>query len=685
MYLFVGYEKNVPNYLSTSSDFLMLLKKTLFKRKTLTLLHQTHKWQMALIDQDSVQKVIERADIVEVVGDYVSLKKRGQNYLGLCPFHNEKTPSFIVSPAKGIYKCFGCGAAGNSVKFVMDHEKISFPEAIKTLANKYHIEIVEQEMTDEQKQSMNERDSMMLVTAFAQKYFTEILHTHEEGKAIGLSYLQERNISPEMIARFQLGYCPDTSDGLTTAAKNKGFKTEFLIKTGLTAEKNNYRYDKFRARVIFPIHNLSGKVIGFGGRTLKNDKKTAKYLNSPESEIYHKSNVLYGLFFAKSHIVRLDKCYMVEGYTDVISMHQAGIENVVASSGTSLTENQIKLIKRFTPNLTVVYDGDPAGIKASLRGINMVLKEGMNVRVIPLPEGEDPDSFSKSMSTAQLQSYFDEREESFITFKAKLLGKEAQNDPIKKAQLANDIVSSIAIIPNRIERDQYIKACASIVELPEESLYYELRKKLNAAYSKEAARQNLKLPENKQLQNTQATEQADTDLCYRTERDIIKLLLEHSLDEISLVLDQTDEFLISVANFIVSEITNDDFDFSTPVFKRFFDIYKANPEVNPHFFLNHEDAEISEMSANLLSSKYSLSPLWSKEHSLDLKEVEPQVHVPKIVLVYKSLKVKKESESVGNAIKTATEPDEIRNLLQKKMKLDELKKMLSAKLNRIVS
>ena len=397
-----------------------------------------------MIPKETVDKIFDAVDIYDVVKDYVNLKRAGVNYKGNCPFHDEKTPSFVVSPAKGIYKCFGCGAAGNSVKFVMEHEKVSFPEALKILAKKYHIEVVEEELTEDKIQEKQTIDSLFIVTEFAKNFFKKTLYETDEGKNIALSYFNERGFRDDIIKKFELGWSPQKRDALTENALKAGYKLQFLTETGLTiAKENDYQFDRFAERVIFPIHTLSGKVIAFGGRTLKADKKTAKYLNSPESEIYHKSKILYGIYFAKNAIVKHDKCFMVEGYTDVISMYQSGIENVVASSGTSLTVEQIKLVRRFTKNLSIIYDGDAAGIKASLRGINLALAEEMNVRIIALPEGEDPDTFAKKRSSEEIEKYIADNEEDFIRFKVDLFAEEAKNDPIKRAQLIKDIVKSI--------------------------------------------------------------------------------------------------------------------------------------------------------------------------------------------------------------------------------------------------
>ena len=427
-----------------------------------------------MIPKETVSQIIETARVDEVVGEYVSLKKRGANLLGLCPFHNEKTPSFTVSPAKGIYKCFGCGKAGSSVNFIMEHEHYTYPEALKYLARKYNIEIEEEELSAEQIQEANEKESLYIVTQFAASYFEEQLWKSENGRAIGLSYFKERGFHETTIEKFKLGFSPDEWEAFTKAALEKGYKLDFLEKTGLSIVKGEKQFDRFKGRVMFPIQNISGRVIGFGGRTLSADKKTAKYLNSPESEIYHKSKVLYGLNFAKKSIVENDNCYLVEGYTDVISFHQNEVENVVSSSGTSLTAEQIKLIKRYSSNITILFDGDAAGIKAAFRGIDMILEEGMNVKVIAFPEGEDPDSYAKSHSSEELKKFLKNNAVDFIRFKTTLLLEETTNDPIKRAGLIKEIVQSIALIPEPISRSVYLQECSKLLEIDEQSLLSEL-------------------------------------------------------------------------------------------------------------------------------------------------------------------------------------------------------------------
>ena len=431
-----------------------------------------------MIRRDTIQTIIETARIEEVIGDFVSLKKRGSNYVGLCPFHNEKTPSFSVSPSKGIYKCFGCGKAGNVVNFVMEHEHYNYPEALKYLAKRYGIEVEEEEMTPEMKQELDERESMFAVNDFVTRHLHQNLMETDEGKSIGLSYLKERDFLEATIEKFQLGYALDKRDDYSKHAIKHGYKKEVLVKTGLTIDKNDLLIDRFRGRVIFPIHNLTGKVIGFGGRILSSEKSTAKYINSPDSDIYNKSKVLYGIYFARNAIVKQDNCYLVEGYTDVISLHQAGIENVVASSGTSLTVDQIKLIKRYTPNITILYDGDPAGIKASFRGIDLILEQGMNVKIVLFPEGEDPDSYARSHRTSEVQEFIKKQATDFIKFKTNLMMGETTGDPTGRASLIKEIVNTIAQIPDGINRAVYIKECSTELDIPEQTLMNELNKTL---------------------------------------------------------------------------------------------------------------------------------------------------------------------------------------------------------------
>ena len=443
-----------------------------------------------MIDQVTIDRILDAAQIVDVVSEFVTLRKRGVNYVGLCPFHNEKTPSFSVSPAKGLCKCFSCGKGGNSVHFIMEHEQMSYYEALKYLAKKYNIEIKERELTNEEKQAQTTRESMFIVNNFARDYFQNILKNHVDGRSIGLAYFRQRGFRDDIIEKFQLGYCTESHDAMSQEALRKGYKKEFLVKTGICYETDDHRLrDRFWGRVIFPVHTLSGKVVAFGGRVLSTATKgvKVKYVNSPESEIYHKSNELYGIYFAKQAIVKQDRCFLVEGYTDVISMHQSGIENVVASSGTALTPGQIRLIHRFTNNITVLYDGDVAGIKASIRGIDMLLEEGMNIKVCLLPDGDDPDSFARKHNSEEFQAFIHEHEKDFIRFKTDLLMEDAGRDPIKRAELISNIVRSISVIPEAIIRDVYIKECSQHLRIEEKLLVAEVAK-LREAQAEKANR-----------------------------------------------------------------------------------------------------------------------------------------------------------------------------------------------------
>jgi DNA primase len=594
-----------------------------------------------MIDHNTIQRIIDTAEIIDVVQDFVSLKKRGVNYLGLCPFHNEKTPSFTVSAVKGIYKCFGCGKGGNAVNFIMEHEHLTYPDALKYLARKYHIDVVEKELTAEEIQQQNERDSLLIVTKYANTYFQEKLHKHTDGRAIGLSYFKERGFRDEIIQKFELGFSLDIRDAFTKAALENGYKLEFLEKAGFTIVKEDgEKYDRFRGRVMFPIHGLSGNVIGFGGRVLKKDEKTAKYLNSPESEIYHKSKVLYGMFQAKTAVTQADKCYLVEGYTDVISMHQSGIENVVASSGTSLTVDQIRLLKRFTPNVTIIYDGDAAGIKASLRGIDLVLEQGLNVRVLLLPDGEDPDSFAKSHSASELIDFINKNEEDFIKFKTRLLSKDAKNDPVKRASLITDIVRSISVIPDAITRTVYIKECSRILDIDEKILYSEsnkIRKK-----SGEAETKSISPDEVYKTASPPVPSFIEGYYAEPLEREIIRLLLHYG--PLVLYTYQEDKYDeprdVKVAEYIISEILNDDLEFKNLIYKQIFQEYlegMAKKELpDSKQFVYHSDPQISKLAADLLSPSYTLSKIFKKGGVLiETEEMKLKQMVPETIVAYK--------------------------------------------------
>jgi len=630
-----------------------------------------------------------------VIGDFVTLKKRGVNLIGLCPFHNEKTPSFTVSAPKGIYKCFGCGKAGNSVNFLMEHEHFSYPEALRYLAKKYFIEIEEERETPEQQLALSEKESLINVTAFAQQYFSKTLMKTDEGKAIGLSYFKERGFDEKTIEKFQLGYSPEAWDGLTKAALENGYKIEYLVNTGLTISKDNRYYDRFRERVMFPIHNLSGRVIGFGGRTLSTDKTKAKYVNSPESEIYHKSNVLYGIFFAKSSIIAHDNCFLVEGYTDVISLHQSGIENVVASSGTSLTTEQIKLIRRYTPNITILYDGDEAGIKASFRGIDMILGEGMNVKIVLFPDGEDPDSFVRKNRPAEVRDFIQQHATDFITFKTTLLVGETANDPIKKAGLIKEIVGTIALIPDAIIRSVYIRECGGIMKISEQTLHNEL----NKLRGKKAQQKSFEIAQEQGIpEATDFIAEPQFEILEETtesqEKGLISFMLNYGT--LSINVDAEDEdgekiiTQIQLADYIVMELNRDKMNFQNKVLQSILDEYSKliNEGTVPdaQHFVNHSDQAKSAMSIELLFNPYQLSGNWHKKHRISVSSEE--VDLKKSVLSYiYALKLKKVDNMIVenmDALKNAKDDDNI--ILQNKHNaLMRAKKDYAEKLTRIVT
>lgn len=638
-----------------------------------------------MIDPSTIERIVDAANISDVVSEFVTLKKRGVNLLGLCPFHNEKTPSFTVSPAKGIFKCFGCGKGGNSVNFVMELEQLSYPDALRWLAKKFHIEIEEKEESQEEKQQKDERESMMIVSAFAQRYFSRFLLKENEGRTIGLSYLRERGIRDDIMTKFELGYCPDGKDLFTQAARREGYKMEFLEKTGLTIKRDDWVRDRFGGRVIFPVHNVAGRVIAFGGRTLTNDKKVAKYLNSPESEIYHKGRTLYGIYQAKRDITRLDKCYLVEGYTDVLSFHQAGIENVVASSGTSLTIDQIRLIRRFSPNITIVYDGDEAGIKASLRGIDMVLEEGINVKVLPLPRGEDPDSFARSMSAGELTDYIKAKETDFIKFKTQLLMETVENDPVSKARLVNEIVHSISVIPDTITRTIYIKECSRLMDVQEAVLYSEIRKIQNKQSEDHTRKEIQELQVQASKPAAPVTEKKIVNPFETEEREIIRILLKYFHQVIFEIEDeQTRQVkVLTVGAYVLSELHGDGL---ISVNQRVIHILSAmeenlgNKEFDPvSFFTQHPDSEISRYASDLLSEKYTESKRWSKAGAFIESESELlYLLVPKLVQEYKMRNVKMILKKLEHQINEASKNNDTEKLMEYMGQHMNLKKVLKA-------
>ncbi len=598
-----------------------------------------------MIDRQTIERILDAAQIVDVVQEFVPLKKRGVNYLGLCPFHNEKTPSFTVSPSKEIFKCFGCGKVGNSVNFIMEHEHLTYPEALRYLAKKYHIEVTEKERTPEEIEKQNERESLLVVTAYAARQFEENLFRKDEGISVGLSYFRERGFRHSTLKKFEAGYSLEQRDAFTRQALEEGHRLDFLLKAGLTIQHEERVFDRFSGRIMFPIHSLSGQILGFGGRILKADPKSAKYLNSPESEIYHKSRILYGIYQARKAITQEDKCFLVEGYTDVMSLHEAAIENVVASSGTSLTPEQVRLVKRFTQNITILYDGDPAGIKASIRGIDIVLEEGMNVKIVLLPDGEDPDSYSRKVSNEQFLKYIKDHETDFIRFKTKLLLDEASNDPVKKAGLINDIVRSVAVIPEAITRTIYIKECSTLLEVPEPVLYQEVNKLMHQKSFRE--RNKYPGPEDLPVPPVAAVKPVSPlTVSFFAEKEVIRLLLKYGSMEFERKIRGEDgkEEIITVADYIVNEITSDELSFNDAIFARIFGDFRFSSEQGlfqgDKHFIKHEDPDISRISADLLADAHELSRIWrDKQTYVETEEMKLRDIVPDVVLKFKSDKI----------------------------------------------
>lgn len=581
-----------------------------------------------MITRETIDKIMDTARIEEVVGDFVHLKKRGTSLIGNCPFHGEKTPSFHVSVTKGIYKCFGCGKAGDSVRFVMEHEKYSYPEALKFLAQKYNIEVEETVETAQNLEIQHARESLYIVSQFAANFFEDQLWKSDEGKAIGLSYFKERGFREDIIKKFNLGYSPDVWDALTQEAIKNKHAEEYLEKTGLTIKNDKGKlYDRFRGRVMFPIHNFTGRVIGFGGRTLKTDKNVPKYVNSPESEIYHKSNVLYGLFHAKKAIRDQDNCYLVEGYADVLSVHQAHIENVVASSGTSLTIEQIRLIGRFTQNVTILYDGDAAGIKASLRGLDMILEEGLNVKVVSFPAGDDPDSYMHKVGAGAFKSYIEDNRKDFILYKANILLADAGNDPIKRAGIIRDIVESIAKIPDNIKASVFIRECSSLLAIEERVLLNELNtiraaklKKSNEPKRQQQAPQdfppdNLFADDEPPQQIGKAEPPSNDEL---QEQEIVRLLLAFGHELVS--WDKIDNMYIG--SFIIQNLT--DVTFENALCRRIIEHYRTEIEngqlPTANQFIKSSDHEIADLAITLSSSPYTLSENWYNKHNIYVRD-----------------------------------------------------------------
>jgi len=607
-----------------------------------------------MIDPETVDRIYAAANIVDIVGDYVTLRRKGVNYVACCPFHNEKTPSFVVSPAKGLFKCFGCGKGGNAVTFLMEHESLTYPEALKMVAKRYGIEVHEKELSEEEVRRNDDRESMFALNGWAAEYFANYLHHEAEGMNVGMSYFRRtRGLTDATIRKFGLGFCPAKGDRMSQAALAAGYKREFLLSTGLSlvSERDGSLYDRFRDRVIFPVHNISGRIVAFGGRTLRTDKAVAKYQNSPESEIYSKKRELYGLYFAKKAIQQLNFAILVEGYLDVISMHQAGIENVVSSSGTSLTTEQIRLLGRFTKNITVIYDGDAAGIHASLRGIDMILKEGMNVRVVLLPEPEDPDSFARAHTADEVQEYIRANEQDFLAFKARLLLKDAEGDPIRKAALIGDMVQSIAQIPDAIQRSVFIKECARIMDIDEQILISEVaRKRLTTSGDRETdeflRRQTVQRQREAAQHEVEYARRVEAGSSFEAlEREIVKYLLKFG--HCSFDFKEGREMVpCNVAEVIFGELSDDNITFRNPVYAKIMATYRAQweqtgpgVEVPVRLFLNHVDPEVCNAAVDLLTAddNYVASELWRRKEVHVESEAEMlAVGVPKAVTLYKS-------------------------------------------------
>jgi DNA primase len=656
-----------------------------------------------MIPAETVAKIIDTSRIEEVVGDFVSLKRRGTNLLGLCPFHAERTPSFTVSPAKGIYKCFGCGKAGDSVRFIMDHEQLAYPEALRYLARKYQIEVEEAPISPEQQARNDDRESILQVLAFAQKTFSEQLWEDEVGKAIGEAYFQERGFIESVQKKFQLGYAHTDRQAFLNKAREAGFQDEFLLRSGMVSEREGRFFDRFAGRVMFPIHNVAGRVIGFGGRILTSDKQVAKYLNSPETEVYHKSQVLYGFYYAKRAIMAADACYLVEGYTDVISLHQCGIENVVASSGTSLTVEQIRLIRRFTRNITILYDGDAAGIKASFRGINLVLEEGMNVSVLLFPDGEDPDSFSRSRKADEVLEFLKSNSTDFITFKTKLLLSETAGDPVKKAALIRDLVESIALIPDAITRSVYLQQCSRTLEVEEQVLVLETNKQLRSNREQRAAAQPAEALSDSPSVTT-ATETKDSTFAApalpaiseteHQERDLIRILLLHGTKEVELDVTEPDgrttRASYPVSTLIYTELNMDNIRFENALYAEMFSMLEnevmEGRAADAQFFRTQTNPEMQQLVASLLADQYELSKHWEERHNIVVMTEHQQLKdgIYGAIYALKTKVVLRLKKELMEKLKTAETEEEIFFIGRQIMDLDQAKGHFASRQGRVI-
>ncbi|WP_295717374.1 DNA primase [Mucilaginibacter sp.] len=642
-----------------------------------------------MIIKSTIDRIMEATDIVEVIGEFVQLKKRGANYVGLSPFANERTPSFTVSPAKGIFKDFSTGKGGSAVTFLMELEKFSYPEALKWLAKKYGIEVEETVEAPENREEELRRESLMIVTAYAAKFFHESLLDTDDGKSIGLSYFKERGFSNDIIKKFELGYSPDQWEAFTGNAIKEGYKEQFLVESGLSVKRDNGTlYDRYRGRVMFPIHSFTGRVIAFGGRTLKKDKNVPKYVNSPESEIYHKSNVLYGLYFAKKAIREEDNCYLVEGYADVLSVVQAGIENVVASSGTSLTVEQIKLISRFTKNITILYDGDAAGIKASLRGLDMILEEGLNVKVVSFPEGHDPDSYVRSVGTNAFKKHIEENKKDFILYKASILLKEAGNDPIKKAEIIREIVESIAKIPDSIKASVFIKECSYILQIDERALLSELNKMRQAKAKKDGQQQQTNTRYAPQPDEPNFFDEPDVQEVvkeeYFQEKEIIRLLLLYG----SRMIDWDGIANTYIGPFMIAELG--DVTFVHEASKLFVELYRQEVEngVLPedNYFIHHKNKGIVDLTIDLLTTKYTLSENWYEMHRIMIHDEQANMKAAILGAIFhlKKHKVEKILDGLRAELKTAVTETDQEILLNQYIRMKKVEKSISDFLGSVI-
>ena len=692
-----------------------------------------------MIDQPTIDRILDAAQIYDVVSDFVTLRKRGVNYVGLCPFHDDKTPSFYVSPAKGLCKCFACGKGGNVVHFIMEHEQMSYPEALKYLAKKYGIEIKERELSSEEKIAQSERESLFIVNNFARDYFQNILKNHIDGRSIGMAYFRSRGFRDDIIEKFQLGYCTESHDALAQEALKKGYKKDYLVKTGLCYETDDHRLrDRFWGRVIFPVHTLSGKVVAFGGRVLAGATKgvKVKYVNSPESEIYHKSNELYGIYFAKKAIMKQDRCFLVEGYTDVISMHQSGIENVVASSGTALTPGQIRMIHRFTNNMTVLYDGDAAGIKASIRGIDMLLEEGMNVKVCLLPDGDDPDSFARKHNATEFQNFIQENETDFIRFKTNLLLEDAGKDPIKRAELIGNLVQSISIIPEAIVRDVYIKECAQLLHVEDKLLVSEVAKRREKQAEQQAERaERERRSANASRANAEAgingsqtatvappdaqqvigytpeslpaslpsetpppflpqeeyvsfipQEGKEGQEFYKYERLILKMVVLYGERVMCNVTNEEgQETPITVTEYIVNDLKEDELAFHNPLHRQI--LTEAAERIHnegftaERYFVAHPDPVISKLSVELISNRYQLRK--SQIEQMVTDEERLYELIPRLMINFKYAIVCEELKHTLFALQNPTianDETQCNSIMERYNELNKVKSIMAKRL-----